>query len=181
MVAALPSLPRLRELELALRRAVTQSAAEGLATACATCTQLSSLDLHFPVYTQVAPTVPAWAALAALTGMRSLHASSGMGWDGAALAAVAAAATSLRSVTLTDNVGNAVDAKWIAALAPLQRLSHLQLNSCRKLREEAVPLLCLLSSLTCLHGFRCPGLSNEEARLQLRASLPCLADLSLHE
>lgn len=28
---------------------------------------------------------------------------------------------------------------------------------------------------------RCPGLANEEARLHLRASLPCLADLSLHE
>lgn len=107
MVAALPSLPHLRELELALRRAVTQSTAEALATACAACTQLSFLDLHFPGYTQVAPTVPAWAALAALTGLRSLHASSGMGWDGAALGAVAAAATSLRSVTLTDNVGNA--------------------------------------------------------------------------
>lgn len=47
-----------------------------------------------------------------------------------------------------------MDAKWIAALAPLQRLSHLQLNSCRALREEAVPLLRLLSSLTGLHGFR---------------------------
>ncbi|KAI7842734.1 hypothetical protein COHA_003663 [Chlorella ohadii] len=141
VVAALPSLPHLRELQLALRRA------------------------RYRPY----------------RGLRSLHASSGMGWDGDALAAVAAAATSLRAVTLTDNVGNAVDAEWVAALAPLQRLSHLQLNSCRALRDEAVPPLCLLSSLTGLHGFRCPGLANEEARRQLRASLPCLADLSLHE
>ena len=106
-MAALPSLPHLRELQLALRRAVTQTAAETLAAACAACTQLSALDLHFPGYTQVAPKVPAWAALSALSGLRSLHASSGMGWDGDALAAVAAAATSLRAVTLTDNVGNA--------------------------------------------------------------------------
>lgn len=133
MVAALPSLPRLRELELALRRAVTQSAAEGLATACATCTQLSSLDLHFPVYTQVAPTVPAWAALAALTGMRSLHASSGMGWDGAALAAVAAAATSLRSVTLTDNVGNAGERRFFLGGRHQAAARHLKwcIGGCR--------------------------------------------------
>jgi hypothetical protein len=182
IVADLPSLPHLRELEVALRRAVTQSTAEALAVACAACTQLSSLDLHFPGYTQVAPSVPAWAAVAALTGLRSLHASSGMGWGGAALAALAAAATSLRVVTLTDTVGNAaVDAEWVAALVPLQRLSHLQLNSCRALREQAVPPLCLLSSLTGLHGFRCPGLASEEVRRHLRASLPCLADLSLHE
>lgn len=105
VVAVLPSLPYLHELQLALRRAVAQSTAEALAAACASCTQLSALDLHFPGYTTVAPTVPGWRRLAALAGLRSLHASSGLGWDAAALAAVAAAATALRAVTLTDNAG----------------------------------------------------------------------------
>lgn len=50
---------------------------------------------------------------------------------------------------------------------PLSAGEHCPLNS-RRLRLPSCPR-------------RCPGLAGEEARQHLRASLPCLADLSLHE
>lgn len=44
---------------------------------------------------------------------------------------------------------------WLAALAPLERLGSLQLNSCKALGAEATGLLCHLTSLTGLEAFRC--------------------------
>lgn len=74
---------------------------------CATCTQLTSVDVHFPGYA-AGPSVhavPAWRQLSALSGLRRLHASTGVGWDAEGFAAVLAAATALRGATITDNTG----------------------------------------------------------------------------
>lgn len=155
-VAALQVLPRLREVQLALRRALPASTAGALATACCQLSQLTHLDVHLPGYTLEVPAVPAWRQLSTLTGLRRLHASTGMGWDGAAFAAVAAAATGLRGLTLTDNAG-AMRQEWAAALAPLHQLSQLRLNSCTCLGGDAARELCRLTSLTSLQAFRWAG------------------------
>lgn len=47
--------------------------------------------------------MPAWRQLSVLTGLRRLHVSTGVGWEGAGFAAVAAAATALRVLHVTDN------------------------------------------------------------------------------
>ncbi len=73
----------------------------------------------------------------------------------------------------------AVDARWASTLCTASQLSCLQLNSCRQLGADAVPLLCRLSSLTRLSCFRCGGLESEEVIRSLRASLPCLATLNM--
>lgn len=156
VLVALPALQGLRALQLALRRALPAAMAGALAAVCAQLAHLAHLDAHLPGYTQALPAVPAWRQLSALTGLRHLHASTGLGWDGAAFVAVAAAATGLRAVTLTDNSG-AVDAPWAAALAPLRQLSDLRLNSCTRLGRDAVRELCRLTSLTSLQAFRWAG------------------------
>ncbi|KAL4449427.1 hypothetical protein ABPG77_007071 [Micractinium sp. CCAP 211/92] len=180
VVAALQSLTGLRELELGLRRAPPASTAEAIAASCAACTQLTALDVHFPGYASApaVPPVPAWGQLSVLRSLRRLHASTGVGWDAKGFAAVVAAATALRAATITDNTG-AVDARWASTLCTASQLSCLQLNSCRQLGADAVPLLCRLSSLTRLSCFRCGGLESEEVIRSLRASLPCLATLNM--
>ena len=97
--------------------------------------------------------MPAWGQLAALTGLRRLHASTGMGWEGAGFAAVVGAATALRALTITDSA-DAVGQAWAAALTRLGQLSVLQLNSCRRLGPGAAGPLCQLSALTSLQAYR---------------------------
>lgn len=89
-------------------QAALLAAAEAIAAGCAACTQLTSLDVHFPGYSPVpaVPAVHAWCQLSVLSGLRSLHASTGVGWDAAGFAAVVAAATALRAATITDNGGS---------------------------------------------------------------------------
>lgn len=130
-------------------------AVEALARACAACTQLSALDVFYAGFTprETAP-VPAWGQLAALTGLRRLHASTGMGWESGGFAAVVGAATALRALTVTDNA-DTVGHAWAAALTTLRQLSQLQLNSCRRLGPGAAGPLCQLSALTSLLAFRC--------------------------
>ncbi|KAL4427784.1 hypothetical protein ABPG75_001873 [Micractinium tetrahymenae] len=182
VVAALRRLTGLREFGLGLRRAPPAPTAEAIALGCAACTQLTALDVHFPGYAP-APAVfavPAWRQLRALSGLRRLHASTGVGWEADAFEAVLAAATALRAATITDNIGT-VNARWAAALAPARQLSTLHLNSCRQLGADAAPLLCQLSSLTCLSCFRCGGLESGDIVRDLRAALPCLATLGMHD
>ena len=88
------------------------SAVEALASGCAGRTQMTALDIHFNVHKCSAPAVPAWRQLSALSGLRRLHISSGMGWEGGAFAEVAAAATALRSLTVTDNAGTGGAGVW---------------------------------------------------------------------
>ena len=219
-------------------------AGDAIALACAGSTHLTALQVSFPSYNYVAPAVPAWHALSALTALRRLHVGTGVGWDGAALAAVAGAATALRELTITDNadlgaaklkeqegvgcrdacryagpslcmvacsipcsrsgctsgelsptdpdrppsvrpslalVSPAVDERWVAALPALRQLSRLELNSCRQLGAGAAPLLAQLTALTRLACFRCNGMGAPEVQHQLRAALPCLARLDVHE
>lgn len=134
------------------------AAAEALALACSGCTQLTALDIHVVGYARDAPAVPAWGRLAALTGLRRLHASTGVGWDCEGFAAVAAAATGLRELALTDNAAQVVTPDWAAALAPQQQLTLLQLNSCTALGPEAASLLGQPRSLTGLQIFRWGGM-----------------------
>ncbi|PSC74844.1 F-box LRR-repeat 14 [Micractinium conductrix] len=180
VAAALRCLRGLRDLELGLRRALAPSAGDAIALACAGSTHLTALQVSFPSYNYVAPAVPAWHALSALTALRRLHVGTGVGWDGAALAAVAGAATALRELTITDNA-DLVDERWVAALPALRQLSRLELNSCRQLGAGAAPLLAQLTALTRLACFRCNGMGAPEVQHQLRAALPCLARLDVHE
>lgn len=71
--------------------------------------------------------------------------------------------------------------RWAQALVAARQLSSLHLNSCRQLGADAVPLLCQLSSLTRLSCFRCRGLEGGDVIHSLRASLPCLATLVMHD
>ena len=73
---------------------------------------MTALEIHFGVHNCSAPAVPAWRQLSSLTGLRRLHISSGMGWEGKAVAQVAAAATALRSLTVTDNAGTGGGGVW---------------------------------------------------------------------
>jgi hypothetical protein len=79
--------------------------------------------VHYPALSDPQAPVPAWAALSSLTGLRTLHVCSGMGWASAALAVVALASPLLRQVALTDN-HSAMDDAWLEvrcrqALVPL--------------------------------------------------------------
>ncbi|KAI3429543.1 hypothetical protein D9Q98_005631 [Chlorella vulgaris] len=184
VVAALSCLPALKEVQLGLRRALPAPAAEALASTCSGLTQLTALDLYFADIARDVPAVQAWGQLSSLTGLRRLHACTGLGWDAASFTGVAAAATALRALTVTDNLGKVVDGSWVAALAPLAQLSTLLLNSCAGLGAadaDGAAGLCCLTALTSLEAFRTPGLCNLATVRHLQSNLPCLARISTHE
>eukprot|EP00887_Chlorella_sp_A99_P003147 scaffold9.g3147.t1 len=158
VAAAPPQLPELGELEL-----------------------LTALDLHFCGHSGPAPVAPAWARLEAAARLRHLHAASGLGWGGGALARACAAATGLRSLTLTDNAGVVGD-EWLGGLGACTQLSKLNLGSCKGLTPAALGVLRQLSALTSFTAYRCPGLGRPDTVVAaLREALPALCLATVHE
>ena len=78
--------------------------------------------------------------------------------------------------------GSVVDARWAQALAPLQQLSQLTLDSCKGWDATAVAMMCGLTSLTGVQVLRwgCKGRGVCAKRWVPTASTPPLASGECH-
>ena len=185
VTAALPHIPQLRELELSFQGVMAHSIVAALASAIARATTLTALKVSdIPVFFNIETVgvpneVMEWEELKALTQLRSLAASTRLGWRQPAFATVCAAATNLRSLELTDAHDKVTD-EWMAAAGALPRLMQLSLAWCHGLGPD---VLVALHGATALTEFRVRA-SREvwdgAAVEQLRAALPCLTSCNVH-